>query len=120
MTLGHIATLRAIQGARFNFSNEAELQQGIADVLAAQEIAFEREVRMGKRDRIDFMVVGGTGIEVKVGGPTSAVIRQMFRYAECPQIERLILVTACERHRGVPGIINDKPVHVLLLPVAFQ
>ncbi len=84
--------VHAIQSHRYNMSSEDDLQRGIAMALTNYEIPHEREVRLGIRDRIDFKI-GGIGLEVKIGGSTSDVTRQLGRYAASPRIDALILVT---------------------------
>lgn len=97
-----VATLRS---ARFVHVDEDELQRGIAEVLSRAEIAFEREVRLSDRDRIDFLV-GGLGIEVKLAGSARSVRRQLERYAASSRVEALLLVTdrlqAAEQRRTCP------------------
>ncbi len=94
---------------RFHYVGEAELQDGIWTVL--EEVGFgpRREVVLNVSDRIDFMV-GAIGIEVKVDGSLSAIIRQSMRYAKCPEIEELLIVTTLARHRRMPELINGKRV----------
>lgn len=58
-------------------TTEADLYNAISAELRAAGIPFEREVRLGPRNRIDYLVAGGIGIEVKKGKPNSrALARQ--------------------------------------------
>lgn len=104
---------------RFTFANEAELQDGIALVLAAGAVAHEREVVLRARDRIDFVCEGRVGIEVKVEGALADVTRQLARYAESASIGHLILVTSRLQHRRVPTSIGSKPVTVVYIGGLF-
>ncbi len=104
---------RALMGRRFTYTNEYELQDQIARVLAEESYAFTREVRLSTTDRIDFMV-GRIGIEVKVAGNSRRHIAQLRRYARHPQVHGLLLVTA-RRAPNVPSRMNGKPVNVLSL-----
>jgi hypothetical protein len=104
--------MRLLCRYRFSYSNEEELQQGIAAALTAGGFEFKREVHLNARDRIDFLV-GEVGLEVKVEGNLAAVTRQLHRYAECPKISALILVTTRMRHGGgLPDSLNRKPLRV--------
>jgi len=91
----------------FNFATEAELQDGIAAILPEDA---EREVQLGPKDRIDFLV-DGIGIEVKIGGSSSEVFRQLFRYAKHDQVKSLLLVTTRSSHQTMPlyigGSVDD-------------
>jgi transaldolase len=84
-----VALLKKFQ---FHYSNEIELQEGIAKVLTDAKIAFDREKSLGKAGRIDFLV-GTIGIEVKIKGSPSAVGRQVINYLEKEELSCLILVT---------------------------
>lgn len=109
------AELRAVlEGFRFQYANEIELQNGIARALSDSKIEFEREVRLTGRDRIDFMA-GRIGIEVKVGHPLSSVMRQVHRYMQSGMIDELLVVTNRCRHSIIPESINGKSVEVLFL-----
>ena len=99
---------------RFRFNEEIGLQLAIAEELKYQEIRFVREVRLSPKDRIDFMC-GPIGIEVKIFGSTSDVTRQLWRYAQLPQIDAMILVTTRSVHRDVPAEILEKPVFIVHL-----
>lgn len=97
--------------ARFNFTNEAELQEGLAEHL--HDFAPGREVELNATDRIDFLL-DGIGIEVKVQGSRAAVLRQLHRYAQSPSVQGLILITCRARH-SMPETLNDKPLLVVNL-----
>lgn len=102
-----------LAGYGFHYAHEAQLQEGVALALNKESIEFEREVRLGAHDRIDFMV-GRVGIEVKVGHPLSSVIKQVHRYMQ-HDIDELLLVTNRCRHALVNSIINGKRVEYLFL-----
>lgn len=104
----------ALHGGRFRYRDEAQLQAGIGQALAAAGVVAAAEVRLAGRDRIDFLA-GAVGIEVKVAGRAPDVVRQLRRYAACPQVAALILVTNRARHRGIPAEIGGKPVRVVCL-----
>ena len=98
----------------------APLQQGeydlhllVMDALDAAALPWEHEVKLAPRCRIDLMC-GSVGIEIKRGKVEKArIIEQLRKYAECPQVQGLILVT--EKTVPVPHTINGKPVRLICL-----
>lgn len=111
---------RAVRAARFNCSNEAELQAAIATVFEAAGIGFEREVRLTAKDRIDFLCAGGLGVEVKVGGDAAHVLRQLHRYAQRPEVLALMLITTRATHRTIATDLNGKHVWLFHIETAFS
>ncbi len=116
-TAGHV--VEALTRGRFRYRNEDELHQGMMIALTAAGIPVDdshHEVSLTAADRIDFLLAGGLGIEVKVSGQTSAVWRQLHRYATHERVSGLILVTTRTPHAvGAPVELNGKPVAVLVL-----
>ena len=110
----------AIAAFGYNFSTEEEFQTGLAKALASGGVEFRREVILSKRDRIDFMLDGGVGIEVKIDGSISALTRQIFRYAELPEINGLLVVVSANRLANLPTEINGKPIQSVRIMRAFQ
>lgn len=102
---------------RFRFGTEAELQDGIEHVLQSAEIPHEREVRLSSGERIDFMLDGRIGLEVKVDGGISALTRQLHRYAQVEAVEELLVVTSRARHANLPTVLSGTPVRVYAIPV---
>lgn len=98
----------------------APLQQGEYDLhhlvmaaLDAAGIPWAHEVPLAPRCRID-LLCGGVGIEIKRGAVEKArILRQLTRYAACPQITALILVT--EKTVPLPHTLCGKPVRLLCL-----
>lgn len=101
---------------RFRFGTEAELQEGIGQVLEAAGIFHVREVRLGSGDRIDFMIDSRIGLEVKVDGGISALTRQLHRYAQVDAVEELLVVTSRARHANLPTVLSGTPIRVYTLP----
>jgi len=113
----YIAT--KLDGFKFHFNSERDLQQGIAIVLSSfLHLDWKPEVKLSRIDRIDFLV-GKIGIEAKTGGSLAAVTRQLFRYAARPEISELVLVTTKASHRTLPNEINGKPLFVVYLLKSF-
>ncbi|MFP7833110.1 hypothetical protein [Marisediminicola sp. LYQ134] len=107
--------------ANVTYTTEDDLQAAVnTAVVASYRVA--REVRLSDgKSRIDLMVTGillpNVGIEVKIDGSLSSVIRQLDRYAACDEIGELILVTTRAKHHHVPRIIGARriPVHLVSL-----
>jgi hypothetical protein len=99
---------------RYASGDEASFQRGVDQALFASPFNFEREVALGPRARIDFLVAGGIGVELKIDGATASVSRQLARYARHGRIRGLILVTTRTKHLELDGIaIGEKLVRVL-------
>ena len=92
---------------------EYDLHRLVMDALDAAAFPWEHEVKLAPRCRIDLMC-GSVGIEIKRGKVEKArIIEQLRKYAECPQVQGLILVT--EKTVPVPHTINGKPVRLICL-----
>lgn len=90
--------------------SEFDLHDCIEKILLSHSLGYVREYRLAPRNRIDFMVEGGIGIEVKKGKPNQAqVIAQLSRYSDFPQVSALVLVV--ERSLDIPRELNGKPCH---------
>jgi len=97
-----LAVLRTLRIA--NVREEWLLQCTIAAALDAAHIPYCREVILGSRARIDFVVADRIGIEVKKGKPNGpAVQRQLARYAAFGSLDAIILVV----ERSVFGIASE-------------
>ena len=103
-----ISTLRApLQ------QGEYDLHRLVMDALASAGVPFAHEVKLGPRCRID-LLCGGVGIEIKRGKIEIARVKEQLRkYAACPQVEGLILVT--EKTVPLPHTMNGKPVRLICL-----
>jgi len=99
-----------LRGYRFSFTTEDELQQAIAQVMFERGVTFEREHRLSGADRIDFLISGGLGIEVKIDGATNALLRQVHRYVQHDAIKALVVVVSRTRLAGLPTEIGRKPI----------
>lgn len=102
-----------LRAARFAATDEATIQEALAQLFTQHGVVFKREVVLGPRMRIDFLIEG-LGIEVKVSGSRFEVLRQLKRYADTERIKALLLVTTCARHT-VPATLSRKPVEVVRL-----
>lgn len=104
--------LAVIRGHRFLYTNEDELQEGIATALERAGLDARREVRLGDRDRID-LLVEDVGIEVKVRGSASAAYAQLQRYAAHDDVAHLVLVTTLWQR--LPQDAGGKPLTTISL-----
>lgn len=104
---------QVLRSVRFNYANELQLHEGIEAVLLEAGYNPLREVRMGPRNRIDFLVAD-IGIEVKIGGTAAHARRQLERYAKHDAIGSLIFATTRRAHAlETPEL--DKPVELVIL-----
>lgn len=87
---------------------EYDIHQLIAARLDDAHIPYKREYRLGPRNRIDFFIPGGIGIEVKRDKPVrTKVIAQIKRYSSFDEIHAVILIS--ERGLTIPEEFNGKP-----------
>lgn len=107
-----------IARARVDLSDEKRTQRDIAEVFTAAQIPFEREVKLTKKDIVDFMV-GDVAVEVKLKTGTSKmdIYRQLERYADSEKVKALVLVTNLAM--GLPETIKGKPVYFVSLGRAW-
>lgn len=100
--------LKALKNIRGNvIFEEYRLHEMIAELLEKAGIPFKKEYKLAPRNRIDFLVDGGTGIEVKKGKPNrTQVNKQLERYVSFDEIKSVILVV--ERNVNIPYEINGK------------
>ncbi len=117
-----VLQLRELIGRhKFRGRNEKVIQDGLELVFTKHHpIAFQRELILAKGSCIDFLFADGIGVEVKVDGGLTAVLRQLDRYASFEQVKHLLLVSALSRHRvGVPEELRGKPIEVIHLGYAL-
>lgn len=94
---------------------EYTLQETIARQFTRDGIAFAKEFQLGTRNRIDFLLPGGIGVEVKKGKPyAEEVMAQVDRYCRFDQVTRLVLVVERNVFRYEKSA-NGKPVHYIAL-----
>lgn len=102
-----------LRSRSYRTSTEALLQQDIGEALTNWGLAFDREHRLSPRDRIDFLIAGGIGIEAKTRCGKRAIFRQLQRYAENDAVRALILITGAAL--GLPRSIDGKPLFYVSL-----
>lgn len=99
---------------RFQATTEAEFQVAIAHALGTGGFKFRAEVRLSPKDRIDFLLDSGVGIEVKTNGTAAAAERQLRRYAESEQVKALVLMTSRSQVAVQPRLINSKRIRTVI------
>ena len=89
-------------------SDEFQIQSMVEAVLAGCNIPFEKEYRLAPRNRIDFLIDGGIGLEVKRGKPNKVqVTKQLQRYASFEEVKAIVLVV--DRTVSIPTQVHGKP-----------
>lgn len=96
---------------RFNFSNEKELQAGMAKAFAQLDEPFVREHRLSDEDIVDFYWPGKrVGVEAKIDHSLSDLTRQLFRYCQHESVLGILVVTSKARLANLPEEMSNKPV----------
>jgi hypothetical protein len=108
-----LASLRQLRVGIVSY--EYDLQDAVSEQLQSDGIPFAKEYQLGPRNRIDFLVPGGIGIEIKKGRPNSVqLIAQAERYCRFDAVTTLILLI--EKHATTHEVLlNGKPVHYIAL-----
>lgn len=97
---------------RLPLSDEKVLQEAIRDVFEAASLDFDREVHLGPRDIVDFMVEG-VAVEVKIKGARRAIYRQLERYCGYDAVAAIVLATNVPM--ALPIEIGGKPTAIAAL-----
>ncbi len=93
---------------------EYDLQNQIAALLDGIGIAYQREYRLGKGSRADFLADGGVVIEVKKGKPNrTELVRQIDRYAAYEHITAVVIVVETSLRIPITQTANGKPCAVI-------
>lgn len=111
-----------IKRFRMPVGREEFLQAAIAEVLAhaLPDLVVAREHRFDSKDRIDFYLPDWRiGMEVKVHGGVSGVMRQLDRYATHTDVVHLVLITSRHTHNAIAQVdrIRETPLTVIGLTV---
>lgn len=137
------AIAAALGKYRIPITAEAVVHTHLMDIFTREGIPVQHEVVLpNDTGRIDFIVMqvqrvplvadqmGAQpfhidvkkeliGIEVKVDGSPSDVIRQLYRYADCGLFAHLILITSRATHARVPNELRGVPITILRFGAAF-
>jgi hypothetical protein len=113
---GDIDRLFRVLGAYvYAVANEAELQLQVSRALDRASIQYEREVRLGPGERVDFMVRPGIALELKTQTDPVALLRQVLRYAAHPDVRYIVIGTTSHRGLGLPSLALGKPLRSIHL-----
>lgn len=94
------------------------------ELLITGRVEFDREFQISPKDRPDFVIgrmptllaaVPVVAVEVKIKGSLADLTRQLFRYAEHPDVAGILVVTTRADHQRLPDVILDRPVAVCYL-----
>ncbi len=107
------SVLHALKTVRFIISDEKDLHEQVSAALDGSGIEHTREVIIGPRERVDFLIFDGIAVEVKIKGGKLAIFRQLKRYAESDLVKEIILLSSVSM--GLPLSINGRPAHFLSL-----
>jgi len=103
-----------LTGFTYRWATEADLQDAMAGLLADSLFEVEREKRLDRRDRPDFLVTADgrtVAVEVKVKGSRTAVLRQLGRYAEHDSVDAIVFASGLRTlAAAMPAAIHSKPV----------
>lgn len=97
-----------------NVATEKELQDDIAEAFLKNDIQFTREYQVNEESRPDFYI-NGIGVEIKIKGSASQLLRQIHRYLTAEKIEGMVVVTTRSVLADIPAEINGKPVRTIHL-----
>lgn len=109
---------------RYRYDSESILQDGIERALVQHEIRYLREKTLtrlpgirtvpGLHDRPDFMI-GSVALEVKIKGSLSAMLRQLSRYAQHPDVGAILAVGTPSWMTRIPSSLNGKEIRCVWL-----
>ena len=101
---------RLLAGSRFRFSNERELQEGLALALTDRGLIFSREHSLDAHSRVDFLVSPCIAVEIKIAGSQMALLRQAQRYAMHTAVHSILVVGTPAWLLRLPATIGGKPL----------
>lgn len=102
----------ALQAHRFACQDEADLQQGVARLLDALGISYQREHCLGPRDRVDFFLPRhGIALELQVNADPAALLGQVLRYAEYDAVREIVAASTTHHALALPDSAAGKPLH---------
>lgn len=108
---------RLLMGWRFPLTDEKQTQAKIEEALSFSMVPFVREHELGDAGKIDFMVDGNIGIEVKIKGAKMAIYRQCERYCKRDEITHFMLFSLVPM--ALPKEIEGKPATFVHMGTAF-
>lgn len=104
-----------LTSCHYRVCGEKELQAALAVVLETKGLTIQREVKIND-GKIDILC-GSVGIEVKIKGSYSDIVRQLHRYAQSEKITSLILASTKHSHRLLIHEFNGKKLYYVKLEI---
>lgn len=104
-----------IEGRKWVCHDESDFQMAMEFMLDAAGVTFQREVPLGQKSRIDFVVDHTIGLELKMVGRETPIASQLARYAGDPRFTELVLATTSARlAAGLKYLrrLGGKPFHI--------
>lgn len=109
-----ISALKQLRIGKIQY--EWELQKQIADVLDKNKILYQKEYKLGPKNRVDFLVEGGVAIEVKKGRiPRNRLKEQIDRYASFDEVKQIVIVMETSIQNPIVQASNGKECRMLNL-----
>src|SRR5690349_10516311 len=110
-----IGTLKSIfSRVRLPMNAEREFQDAVSRLIASEGITHQREYWGTRRDRLDFFLpVSGVALELKVWSSEAALLRQLKRYADLPEVTAVVLIS--RRPWKLPETLSGKPIAMIAL-----
>lgn len=106
---------RILASTRFSCLNEAELQTAVQRTLDAGGVTYQREHRLSRRDRVDFLIEGGLALELKVRTSKKNALSQVLRYAEHDAVSAVLVASTTHLAINLPGEAHGKPLRTIHL-----
>lgn len=116
VTLDIEAVAAAFSGKRYPLEDEIRAQALMFDDLRVKFGGLVEREASAPGGRIDFRVAD-IGVEIKVKGQPAAIMRQVARYLDSPNLSGIVLVTG--KAVAIPAMIKGKPVRVVNLGAAW-
>ena len=102
----------AFDEVMIDVSSEDEVQIQIEELLTGLNISFKREKKLSNKDRIDFFLTElNIGVEIKIKGSATSILRQCERYCKRGEIKALLLISS--KFMGFPKELNKRPCYFI-------
>lgn len=115
--MNSIELIKLLSTVRLPVQDEKETQKAISNILFDNEVKYFSEYRFNDRNIVDFLVVPGIAVEVKIKGNARKIYKQCERYCQFDRVSELLLIT--NRSMGFPKEINGKPCYFLNIGKAW-
>ena len=103
-----------IAAQKYRYSSEKDLQNALESLFTQNNISYEREFRLSKKDIVDFLVqvdIGSIGLEIKIDGTRNALLRQINRYLSHEQVLAIFVIGSPHWINNLPNQLNNKDIY---------